>query len=63
MPWEQHDLIKKRQNADRPGQVISNERTENKNEYLSMPYLDPRQVDKLIHLSSCNIPFVSDKPF
>lgn len=63
MPWEQHDLIKKRQNADHPGQVISNERTENKNEYLSMPYLDPRQVDKLMHLSSCNIPFVSDRPF
>ena len=63
MPWEQHDLIKKRQNADRPGQVISNERTENKNEYLSMPYLDSRQIDKLIHLSSCNIPFVFDKPF
>ena len=43
--------------------IVSRKRTENKNKYLSIPYLDPCQVDNLIYLRSCNIPFVPDKSF
>ena len=49
--------------ADHPPPIVSRKRTENKNKYLSIPYLDTHQVDNLIYLRSCNIPFVPDKSF
>jgi len=56
-------LIQKWQN-DRPHcPIASRKRTENKNKYLSTPYLDPCQVDNLTYLRSCNIPFTPDKSF
>jgi len=49
--------------SNHPPAIVSRKRTENKNKYLSMPYLDTHQVDNLIYLRSCNIPFVPDKSF
>ena len=49
--------------SNHPPPIVSRKRTENKNKYLSIPYLDPCQVDNLIYLRSCNISFVPDKSF
>lgn len=49
--------------SNHPPPIVIRKRTENKNKYLSIPYLDPCQVDNLTYLRSCNIPFVPGKSF